>query len=75
LRAGVWEGGSKNVKKKKIDLQFPQILFTTNLIFLLLKTPCKISEHTITPSGRKEMQAEREKEKKKNAVNSGHLVP
>ena len=37
-----------------------------------LKTPCKILELTITPSGRKVMAA---KESEKNAANSGHLVP
>ena len=30
---------------------------------------------TITPSGRKVLQGEEEERKRKNAVNSGHLVP
>ena len=42
--------------------------------FVCLKTPQKNSEPTISPSRRKVSEAEEER-KRKNAVNSGHLVP
>ena len=44
--------------------------------FCELKPHAKFRNPTITPSGRKVTQGEREKkERKKNAVNSEHLVP
>ena len=47
------------------------------LLFCDLKPHAKFHNPTITPSGRKvtEAEEEREREEKKNAVNSGHLVP
>ena len=39
----------------------------------IFKTTCKFQKPMRTPSGRKVTQAEREREK--NAINSGHLVP
>ena len=57
----------------------PKFLFTPNLTFLCdLKPHAKFRNPTITPSGREVTTSEEEREKKKerkNAVNSGHLVP
>ena len=48
----------------------PPFFFTPNLIFLWLKTPCKVSEPYNNPFWVKSNREEREK----NIVNSGHLV-
>ena len=52
----------------------PRIFFhPKSYFFCELKPHAKFRNPTLTPSGRKVTRAEREK--RKNAVNSGHLVP
>ena len=54
----------------------PKFSFTPNLIFFCdLKPHAKFWNPTITPSGRKVTGSEKKKKKRKNAINSGHLVP
>ena len=48
----------------------PQILF-----FFWVKTPCKISEPYVNPFWEKSNCGGKKKEREKNAVISGHLVP
>ena len=68
-------------KGRGTNMGVPQICFpifslTPNLIFLWLKTPCKISEPYDNPFWeRSKRSREKEEEREKNAVNSGHLVP
>jgi hypothetical protein len=52
----------------------PTNFFNPNSFFCDLKPHAKFRNPTITPSGRKVTVGE-EREKSKNGVNSGHLVP
>jgi hypothetical protein len=60
----------KDVYLGSPNLFSPQILF-----FCDFKPLNKFQNTTITPSGRKVARQKREREKRKNVVNSGHLVP
>ena len=54
----------------------PNFIFTPNLIFLRLKTPCKILEtYDNTFWEKSNAGGKKEEREEKNAVNSGHLVP
>ena len=57
-----------------ISLALLSLIITCQICFLKLKTPCKILETYDNPFLEKSNRIREKKKKRKNAINSGHLV-
>ena len=64
----------KQGREREKEKLMPTIVYHKSYFFCEVKPHAKFQNPTITPSGRKVTSGE-EREREKNAINSGHFVP